>query len=91
MGVSLVGSIISLAIVGVFIFLIFWVCRELILWYWKITEAVGLLAEIRNDLKTIRLSLDSDTKTRLQGPPSGVVYSNSRMKLPDAVMPVFKD
>jgi len=84
------GSV-SLVFVLLITFLIFWVCRELILWYWKITEAVGLLADIRNDLKTIRLSLDDDAKMRLQVPPPGVVYSNSRMKLPDAVMPVFKD
>ena len=84
----------SVVLLIVFLFgsiLLFLVCRELILWYWRINEAVDLLTGIRNDLKTIRLHLDDEAKMKLQVPPPGVEYSNSRLKIPEAVKPVFKD
>jgi len=34
----------------VFCFLIFLVCREMMCWYWKISEIVKLLSDIKNAL-----------------------------------------
>lgn len=50
---------------------------------------VGLLAEIRDKLKTTRIHREDEAKMRLTVPPPE--YSNTRMKIPEAVMPVFKD
>lgn len=31
--------------------LLFLICRHIVCWYWKINESVGLLKEIRDELK----------------------------------------
>ena len=47
------GSIISSLLIALLILLvIFFVCREIFCWYWKINASLGLLEEIRDLLAT---------------------------------------
>jgi len=45
------GPMIAFAVVMFVTLLVFLVCREIVCWYWKINEAVGLLQEILFELK----------------------------------------
>lgn len=46
---NMAGNVLgTLVIVVVILFIIFLILRELVCWYWKINESVGLLHEIRD-------------------------------------------
>jgi len=44
--------------------LIFFVFRELILWYWRINEAVDAIIETKNSIKVIRQFCDNEAQSK---------------------------
>jgi hypothetical protein len=52
----LIGSLVITAAVGVFVVVVFLICRAIILWYWKIDKIEEHLAAIRNSLGAQSLS-----------------------------------
>ncbi len=69
MGPSLIFVLVCfvafLFVVGLF----FFVFRELILWYWRVNEAVDALKSIQADIRELRIQREDAAKQNLRVPP----------------------
>lgn len=56
-------------IVGIVVFLI---CREIVCWYWKMSDVVSLLRDIKQSLNEIKSELNSGPSNQQQKSHEGV-------------------